>query len=162
MVIKRSQIAAASINWEDKAAGLESLAAELKIGLDSMVFIDDSEVECERIRQFLPMVDVICLAECRPEELAAVLEDYRGFDSVSLSQEDRRRGAMYGEERLRRIDRASSADPKSYYQSLEMTLQIGEAKAEQAARVSQLTQRSNQFNLTTKRYSEEEISASAA
>jgi len=157
MVLREEHIAAARIAWQDKATGIRQLAEDLNIGLDSMVFVDDSEFEIEYVREVLPEVVSIHLPVERAVENRDVLASCGLFDSLSLSEEDKKRGAMYKAEARRKKLRAKAGDLENYLRSLEMVLTVAFADEFSIPRIAQLTQRTNQFNLTTRRYSEEEI-----
>jgi len=155
-LIGRSQIVASRINWTNKAENLVSLADELNIGLDSVVFVDDSPQEQMLIRQLLPEVTVLSV----PEDLrtySKVLTCDGIFDSMSETDEDKARTTMYQQETRRKTDMQSYADLNNYLKSLGTIARIRDVDDEVVARVSQLTQKTNQFNLTTRRYSELEI-----
>ena len=157
MLLREEHFASILVNWRDKASNIEAIAAELNIGLDSLVFVDDSEFEVEMVRSLLPEVEVLHLPAARASENRALLAACGLFDNLSLSEEDRRRGEMYRAEVKRQEHRAQATDLESYLTSLEMKVWIGPVDAQTADRVAQLTQRTNQFNLTTRRYSESEI-----
>lgn len=157
MVLKRSHIAAARINWADKASNLREIAHELNIGIDSLVMVDDSAFEVDLIRQFVPEVRVIGLPPGRATEYRTVLAGCGLFDTLTVTTEDRARGAAYREEAARRQAQQESTDMDSFLRSLEMILEIRMTDAFALPRVAQLTQKTNQFNLTTRRYSEEDI-----
>ncbi len=157
MVLKEEHIAAAQIEWQDKATGLRRIARDLNIGLDSMVFMDDSEFEIDLVREVLPEVTVIHLPADRAVENRDILAACGLFDSLSLSEEDKKRGAMYKAEARRKKLRTQAADLMHYLESLEMVLTVRSADEFTIPRIAQLTQRTNQFNLTTRRYSEDEI-----
>ena len=159
MVLQQEHIAAHRINWEDKASNIRRLAIELNIGLDSMVFVDDSEFECQLIRQEIPEVEVLLLPGKRPTSYRQTLLACGLFDSLALSQEDRRRGAMYQAEAKRKAVLETATDLPSYYRSLQMEVDIRFADDFAVPRLSQQTQKTNQFNLTTRRYTEAEIRA---
>lgn len=157
MVLKVEHIATAQINWKDKVANLKQIALHLNIGLDSLVFVDDSEFEVNLIREILPEIEVIHLPEKRAVEYRDILASCGLFDSLTLSEEDKTRGAMYKAEATRKKLRTNMKDIKTYYKSLEMVLEIRFPDEFSIPRVAQLTQKTNQFNLTTKRYSESDI-----
>jgi FkbH-like protein len=157
MLLRREHIAAARINWSDKVSGLTQIAEELELGLDSLVFVDDSPLEADMVRQHLPQVTVVELPEGRAVENREILSSGGWFDTLSLSQEDRQRGAMYRAEAARREMREQSRDLGSYYGSLEMVLEIRVADELAIPRVAQLTQKTNQFSLTTRRYGDADI-----
>lgn len=157
MLLEEKHIAAFQINWNDKAANLRLIAGDLNIGLDSMVYADDSEFEINLIRQFLPEVEVIYLPADRAVENRDILAGCGMFETLSLSEEDKKRGAFYKAETGRKKLRAQATDLTDYLKSLEMVINIGFADEFTIPRIAQLTQRTNQFNLTTRRYSEAEI-----
>lgn len=161
MVLKREHIAAWRIDWSDKAANLAALARELNIGLDAMVLADDSAFERERVAQALPEVAVLALDPGRPEEYAGILASCGLFDTLTLSAEDRSRGAMYRAEAQRRRLRTELPDLGDYLQSLKMRAAFRAVDAMTVPRVAQQTQKTNQFNLTTRRYNEAQIKALA-
>lgn len=158
-VLRRRHIAASRINWNDKAANIRELAVELNIGLDSLVFIDDSDFEVNLVRQELPEVEVLHLAKDKVFHAREMLIERGWFDTLTVSREDRARGSMYAAEAERKQLLSAATDLDSYYRSLEMRLSISFADAFSIPRVAQQTQKTNQFNLTTRRYSEADISA---
>ena len=157
MVLKEEHIAAAQIEWQDKAAGLKQLSRDLNIGLDSMVFMDDSEFEIDLVREVLPEVAAIHLPADRAVENRDILASCGLFDSLSLSEEDKKRGAMYKAEARRKKLLIQATDLFNYLKFLEMVLTVRFVDEFTIPRIAQLTQKTNQFNLTTRRYSEEEI-----
>ena len=157
MVLKEEHIVASQINWEDKATNLRKIAAHLNIGLDSLVFVDDSEFEVNLIRQILPEVTVIHLPKDKAVEYKDILASCGLFDTLIFSTEDRNRGAMYKIEEERKQLQVQAPDLQGYLKSLEMVVELKFADDFTIPRVSQLTQKTNQFNLTTRRYSEADI-----
>ena len=157
MILREKHIATAQVNWQDKARNLKQIAIDLNIGLDSMVLIDDSEFEVNLIRQVLPEVEVIHLPKNKAVKYRDILTACGLFDTLTLSVEDKKRGAMYRAEATRKKLQAQATDMKTYYKSLEMVLEIRFAEELSIPRIAQLTQKTNQFNLTTKRYSEADI-----
>ena len=157
MVLKEEHIATAQINWGDKAANLRQIALDLNIALDSFVFMDDSEFEVNLIRQVLPEVEVIHLPKNKAVEYRDILVSCGLFDTLTLSEEDKKRGAMYKAEATRKKLQTEITDMDTYYRSLEMELEIRFPNDFSIPRVAQLTQKTNQFNLTTRRYSESDI-----
>ncbi|MBF0098641.1 MAG: HAD family hydrolase [Magnetococcales bacterium] len=156
-VLKRQHLSAWRINWQDKPSNIRELANELNIGLDSMVFMDDSPFEIELVRQALPEVAVIHFTRERLYQIRQLLASSGLFDTLTVSQEDRSRGRMLRAEAERRQLQSASTDLNSYYHSMAMQLVIRFADANSVARVAQLTQKTNQFNLTTRRYSDADI-----
>jgi len=157
MVLKRDHIVAVRINWQDKAANLRQIAADLNIGLDSMVFVDDSEFEANLIRQTLPEVEVLHLPKEKTVEYANILASCGLFETLAVSAEDKKRGMMYHEERQRKQLQSQSTDIITYYKTLEMMVDICPADDFSVPRIAQLTQKTNQFNLTTRRYHDADI-----
>lgn len=149
-LIRREHLAAWRIAWTDKADGIVELAEELNIGLDSFVFVDDSPIECERVRTALPGVWVI-QAPSRPEEHAQLLRRTQPFAAVVVTSEDRIRTQAYRQERERKSLRSSLVDLNSYRASLETRLVARVANPGDLERVAQLSQRTNQFNLVPDR-----------
>lgn len=162
MVLRRSHFAALRVNWRDKAANLRELAAELNIGLDSMVFADDSEFEINLVGRELPEVGLLHMAKSRLYQLRETLAACGWFDTLTISREDRLRGGMYAAESQRKQLLGAATDMDSYYRSLQMRLTITLADSFTIPRVAQQTQKTNQFNLTTRRYSEADIAGFVA
>ena len=158
MVLKRDDIASFVANWTDKASNIRAIAAELNIGLDSLVFVDDNPFERSLVRRELPMVAVPEVSD-DPATFAQTLADAGYFEAAAVTEEDRVRTAQYRGNRQRDQLKASATDLDAYLRSLEMQLlwrrfdQIG------LQRTVQLINKTNQFNLTTRRYSEEDVVA---
>ncbi|MCA9737460.1 MAG: HAD-IIIC family phosphatase [Gemmatimonadota bacterium] len=159
MVLRRDDVAAWRINWQDKASNLRELAAELNIGLDHMVFVDDSEFEVNLVREMVPDVEVLHLPVAEAVHKRDRLAACGLFDTLTVADEDRQRNAMYRAEAGRRRLQSEITDLSAYLASLEMEVEVRFADALSTPRVAQLTQKTNQFNLTTIRYSEADIQA---
>ncbi len=157
-LVQRSHLAAWRINWDDKAGNIVALSAELNLPLDSFVFVDDSPRECQRVREALPQVTVLQVPDPLYEYPSLLLQDGL-FDTVSVSDEDRNRAALYREQAERERDRSIHVDVDGYLASLHQTMSFWEAGEKDRPRIAQLTQKTNQFNLTTRRYSEGQIEA---
>lgn len=157
MLLRKKHFAAMRINWHDKAHNLVELSREINIGLDSMVFIDDSPFECEMVRKELPDVSVIELPKL-PELYPALLDESVFFSSVSFSEEDKKRGGLYQirKQQQELMDTSDSLD--DFFVSLAMELSIKQNEKKLVPRISQMCKKTNQFNLTTIRYSENDIS----
>ena len=151
-VLRREHFAATRINWRDKAQNMKELAAELNIGLDAMVFVDDNPAERALMRQLLPDVRTLEVPS-DPLKYSQVLADTHHFDRLSLSAEDRQRARLYRDQSERRALQASVHSLDSFLESLEMRAEIFPASAGTLARVFDLVQKTNQFNLTTRRHS---------
>jgi FkbH-like protein len=156
MVLKKSHLAAWRINWDEKATNLRRLVEELNIGMDSVVFIDDSEFEIDWVKKELPAVRTLRVPE-DPSRLRSVLLEEGLFDSLSLTAEDRQRSKLYGAERQRKDLETSAGTFRDYLLELGLEAEIGVPGEAEIPRVAQLTQKTNQFNLTTRRYSEGDI-----
>jgi FkbH-like protein len=157
MILKEEHIVSSQINWNDKAANLKQIALDLNIGLDSIVFVDDSEFEVDLIRNILPEVEVIHIPIDKTVDRRDILVSCGLFDTLILSEEDRSRGIMYKAEASRKKLQSDVTDMKTYYRSLDMVVGIHFPDEFSIPRIAQLTQKTNQFNLTTKRYSEADI-----
>lgn len=156
MILRRTDIAAFVANWDDKAGNLRAIAAQLNIGLDSLVFVDDNPVERARIREELPMVAVPELPE-DPAHYARCLADAGYFEAVSFTTEDRQRTEQYAANTRRDELLESSGRVDNFLRRLEMSTLCGPFAAVDLPRVTQLINKTNQFNPTTRRYSTEEI-----
>ena len=163
IVLNKDYISAYRINWDDKASNIKALATELNIGLDSMVFIDDNPTERELIKQMLPMVAVPDFP-AQPYELPAffkqITDDY--FALYSLTEEDRKKTEQYKANAKRAEEQSKFTDFSDYLRSLDIHLKIQRADGFNTPRIAQMTQKTNQFNLTTRRYTEADIKSFAA
>jgi FkbH-like protein len=156
MLLNKSHLVAWRINWEDKASNIDSIVAELNIGMDSVVFVDDSPRERALITDCLPEISVIEVPEGEPASPELLLRDCF-FETISQTVEDVSRTRMYQEQEVRSEARQRFSDLSDYLQSLQTVVRISEANEDSINRVTQLTQKTNQFNLTTRRYTEAEI-----
>jgi FkbH-like protein len=156
MVLRLDDISAFVANWDDKVSNIRSIQKALNIGFDSMVFIDDNSFERNLVKSMLPQIAVPDL----PEDPALYLDFLRSlnlFETASYSSEDESRTKQYQAEFGRNISMQSFGSYDEYLQSLEMKAKCGPFEKFDYPRISQLTQRSNQFNLRTVRYTETEI-----
>jgi len=161
MVLKRSSFAAFVANWTDKAANLRAIAAEINIGLDALVFADDNPFERNLVRRELPMVAVPEL----PEDAAfyaQCIADGGYFESVRMTAEDFSRAGQYQANAEREFARQATSDLPAYLKSLEMEMRVTPFDALGQARITQLINKTNQFNLTTRRYAERDVEAAMA
>jgi FkbH-like protein len=156
MVLKREHFAAFRINWLDKSVNMSALAHDLNIGIDSMVFIDDNPVECELVSQQHPECEVVCLPE-QPYLLPQVVEKLEGFENLKLTKEDREKGKMYQAQVARKQFETIYQSLDDFLANLEMEVFIERASNFTIPRISQLTQKTNQMNLTTRRYTDADI-----
>jgi FkbH-like protein len=158
MLLKRSDIACFVANWTDKATNLRQIASELNIGLDSLVFADDNPAERAIVRRELPMVAVPELPD-DPTLFASTIAAAGYFESLRLTQEDLDRSAQYQANARRSSLLASATDLQGYLRSLEMRAIWNRFDRVGQPRIVQLINKTNQFNLTTRRVTDEEIAA---
>jgi FkbH-like protein len=161
MVLRLDDISCFMANWTDKAANLREIARRLNIGLDSLVFIDDNPAERALVRRLAPEVAVPELPE-DPAGYILAIEPYRHFQTLSITPEDLRRSDYRRADAEREEALGGSADVEGFLRSLAMAARVGPVTPLSLDRAAQLIERSNQFNLTTKRRSAAELSALAA
>lgn len=158
MVLKKQHFAAYRINWTDKATNIKELAEELNLGLDSFVFIDDNPTERELIRQMLPTVSVPEFPSQPyelPEFFRQVLDEH--FKVYSITDEDKKKTEQYKANAARAQAQQSFADFGAFLESLDIQITIEAANEFNIPRIAQMTQKTNQFNLTTKRYTDADV-----
>lgn len=156
MLLRESDIAVFQANWSDKASNLEAIAAVLNIGLDSLVFLDDNSAERAQVRAALPMVAVPEL----PADAAwytAYLSSAGYFEAVAWSDEDASRSASYAANAQRAEVQSKSRNLGDYLAALDMALSARPFDLQGRGRIAQLINKSNQFNLTTRRYTEVDV-----
>jgi FkbH-like protein len=158
MVLKEAHVAVFQINWQDKASNIKAIADALSLGVESMVLLDDNPAEREQVRQALPEVAVPEL----PTD-AALHSRYLlasgCFEALSFSDEDRIRADYYQTNAARAVMIDASGDLDAFHRSLEMTITFAPFDVVGRDRIAQLIAKSNQFNLTTRRYTPAEIDA---
>ncbi len=159
-VLKVEDFAVFTANWNDKANNLLAAARQLNIGADALVFLDDNPAEREIVRSLgagvgVPEVDL-------PERFAETVDHAGYFEPVSISEDDRKRAQMYAQNAQRAAAEASFTDYGGYLDSLEMQAFIEPFLPERMERITALANKSNQFNLTTRRYTVSEMQAVAA
>jgi FkbH-like protein len=156
MLLKLDHIAVFQANWNDKATNIQAIAEELSVGLDSLVFVDDNPVERGLVRKLLPQVAVPELPE-EPAYYARTLAAAGYFDAVAFAGEDLKRADFY-QDNARRADlQRQVGGVDAYLASLDMTITFQPFDATGRARIVQLINKSNQFNLTTRRYTDPEV-----
>lgn len=156
MLLKEEHIAVFQANWDDKATNIRAIAKELALGLDAFVFLDDNPVERGLIRREIPEVAVPEL-DNDPASYARTLAAAGYFEAIGFSEEDRARADMYQANARRLSLQGQTSDLQSYLRSLEMRILFGSFDRTTRSRVTQLINKSNQFNLTTRRYTEPQI-----
>ena len=158
ILLKKEAFSAYRINWQDKATNIKELATELNIGLDSMVFVDDNPTERELIKQVLPMVAVPDFPEqpyMFPDFFKQLVNAY--FKVYSVTDEDRKKTEQYKANAARANAQAKFVDFDSFLESLDIQITIEKANEFNIQRIAQMTQKTNQFNLTTKRYTDADV-----
>lgn len=157
MQLRDEHITIRKINWSDKVSNLRDIARKLNIGLDSLVFVDDSSFEINFIKAQIPEVTVLQVPERLYNYPKMLRENMDLFYNLSSTQEDKQKIRMYKQQVLRESAKKEFSDIEAYLASLELKLTIFEDDRSIIPRMSQMTQKTNQFNLTTKRYTEGDI-----
>jgi FkbH-like protein len=158
MILRLDDFVSFKANWEPKSDNIRQMAAELNLGLDSFVFVDDNPAEIDIVRQFVPEASTIALGP-DPAEYVSELQDCRFFEPRNITAEDVARTRQYQSETQRQAFAASVTDMDAYLGSLAMEGEVGDFTALDVPRLSQLINKSNQFNLTTRRRSEADLLA---
>ncbi len=156
MLLREDHFACIKINWQDKANNIKEISKELDIGVDSIVFLDDDKTNRALIRELIPEVAVIDL----PEDVSLypqVIKNLKCFNLFNITKEDAERGKMYVDQKKRSVFKLSVDDLDTFIKKLEIKTLVRLADESTLNRITQLTQKTNQFNLTTKRYKEEDI-----
>ena len=158
MLLRENHVAVFQANWNDKATNITAIAKELALGLDAMVFVDDNPAERGLVRQLLPDVAVPELP-ADPALYARTLLASGYFEAVTFSAEDRARADFYQDNAQRVALQQQAGDVDGYLASLDMTITFMPFDETNRARITQLINKSNQFNLTTRRYTEADVRA---
>lgn len=161
MALRREDIACFMANWDDKAVNLQRIATELNIGIDSLVFVDDNPVERARIRGSLPLVAVPEL----PADAGQYVRTLAGagyFEAVAFTADDKERAEQYTANLARKSLQQSAQSMDDFLASLDMTVTYGPVRPVDLARVTQLINKTNQFNTTTRRHTAETVQQFAA
>jgi FkbH-like protein len=156
MLMKLKDIVAWRINWQRKSDNIKSLAKELNLGLDSFIFIDDNPVECSEVQLNCPEVLTLRLPS-KVAEIPGFLKHIWAFDHIKVTNEDSKRTEYYKQNVKRERVRQSSLKFSDFLKELQLDIKVSEVQPNEVFRVSQLTQRTNQFNATTIRRSEAEV-----
>jgi FkbH-like protein len=151
MVLREEDIAVFVANWNTKVDNIKTIREVLNLGFDSMVFVDDNPFERNMVREYLPQVTVPELPE-DPADYVRALSELNLFETSAYTDEDRDRSRQYREESNRKLHEKAFTDVDGYLQSLAMKIAIRPFDTPNLPRIAQLIQRSNQFNLTTRRY----------
>lgn len=156
-LLRHDDISVVKCNWQEKSANLVAIAAELNIGLDSIVFVDDSPYEIEFVRQNLPMIDVLSVPENLFEFPLMLRRKARWFWRFAQTEEDRNKASQYKQQSLRLEFLQRFSTLQEYLKGLELEVEISRNKMDEAPRVAQLCQKTNQFNVRPVRYTEQDI-----
>jgi FkbH-like protein len=159
MILSRTDIAVFEVHWQSKVESIKRIASKLNIGLDALVFVDDSPKEIGEVRERLPEVSCVLV----PDELAhlpALLAETDYFDLAEVTDEDRRRTEMMAADGLRQHTQETMSE-EEFRKSLELKIEVFEVEKQHLSRVAQLINKSNQFNLTTIRRTQDEVEALA-
>ena len=155
MVLKEDNFTCIRINWNDKAVNMKEISDELNIGLDSMVFFDDDPVNREYVKSNLPEIQTVEISD--PSNYSKILKSMNDFQVLKITDEDTTRNKMYLEQRKRTELKTQVGDLQDFLKQLGISVKIKNADNFTIPRISQLTLKTNQFNLTTRRYQEEDI-----
>ena len=157
MILKEEDFACVKINWDDKVVNLQKIAEELNIGLDSMVFFDDDPLNQEYVKNSLPGILVVDLPK-DSSQYPQIITEMKEFDVLKITEEDTKRNDMYFEQKKRKEFEDQVGNYGEFLKQMNIEVEIKKADSFSIPRISQLTLKTNQFNLTTKRYHEEEVS----
>ena len=156
MILRKKNFASIQINWDDKAQNLKQIAEEINIGLNSIAFFDDDKINRERIKQEFPEVLTIEVPD-DPSQFSLILKNLNDFNVLQRTDEDIQRGQMYAQQRERKELEKSISNLDDFLEQLDIKVKMKNSNEFLIPRISQLTLKTNQFNLTTRRYQEEEI-----
>jgi len=156
MILKEEHFASMRINWKDKVTNMKELVQEINIGSDSLVFIDDDPVNREFVKSIFPEILVVDLSN-DPSTYASTIENIIDFSVLKITDEDKNRGKMYLKQKMISELEESTPDLQTFLSQLDLKIIIKEVNEFTFPRVSQLILKTNQFNLTTKRYQESDL-----
>jgi FkbH-like protein len=157
MQLREMNITINKSNWSDKVSNLKEIAQELNIGLDSFVFVDDSPFEVNLIKELLPEITVLQVPNKLYKYPKMLRENIGLFYNLSFTAEDKKKIEMYNQQVNRETLKNEFANIENYLASLELNMTVYEDEESIIPRMSQMSQKTNQFNLTTKRYTEGDI-----
>ena len=157
MVLKPEQIVVSKVNWQDKPQNLREIAAELNLGLDSFIFVDDSDFECNAVRSQLPQVKVLQVPANLPDYPGLIEQAAQWLTGAGVSAESLGKTEQYRMRAQALAAQAQFGSQDEYLRSLQLQVTLTRNARDSVARISELSQKSNQFNLTTRRYTEADI-----
>ena len=156
-MLRDSSLFIKKVNWEDKAQNIKEIAANLNIAEESIVFVDDSDFEINLVKEKFPVVSTFQVP-LRKHEYPQMIREVVGlFYNISISDEDKLRNDMYKQQNVRESLKSEYRNIEDYLRSLELRMNFYVDDLSIRTRVAQMTQKTNQFNLTTKRYSESDL-----
>jgi FkbH-like protein len=156
MVLREENFATMKINWNDKISNMKEIAEELNIGLDSIIYFDDDPINRELMLKAIPQIMTVSLPE-DPSLYASTLMRINDFNTLAVTSEDMKRGQMYKQEQKRTELKNSASNVEDFLKELEIKVTMKKADNFTIPRIAQLTLKTNQFNLTTRRYQEEDV-----
>ena len=157
MLLKNEHIILKKLNWNDKASNLREIAKELNIGLDSLVFIDDSDFECQSVKHQLPTVKTVQVPKMLSDYFRVFEGVKRLFETSVSLQEGQSKTGQYRIRNAGDLEGSKFETPQDYLRTLNLNVELQRDLEESIPRISELTLKSNQFNLTTQRYTSGEI-----
>ena len=155
MILKEDNFACVRINWNDKVVNMKEISDELNIGLDSMVFFDDDPVNIEYVKSNIPSIETVMVSD--PSNSCEIIKSMNDFQVLKITSEDTARSKMYIEQKKRVEFKTQVGNLEDFLKQLNISVNIKNADDFTIPRISQLTLKTNQFNLTTRRYQEEDI-----
>uniref|UniRef100_UPI0040474594 HAD-IIIC family phosphatase n=1 Tax=Algoriphagus sp. TaxID=1872435 RepID=UPI0040474594 len=157
MILKEEHIVIKKVNWVDKASNLRVIASELNIGIDSLVFVDDSNFEINLIKEQVPEILTIQVPTAISDYPDLILKNVYTYFNLVLNSDDAKKTEMYKQQFERENSKTAFSSIEDYLASLEIELTVVKNDKAQMPRIAQLTQKTNQFNLTTYRYTESQV-----
>lgn len=161
MVLREENFATLKINWNDKISNIIEIAKELNIGLESIVYFDDDPINRELMSKAIPQIMTVSLPD-DPSLYASTLMRINDFNTLAVTSEDMKRGQMYKQEQKRIELKNSASNVEDFLKQLEIKVTMKKANNFTIPRIAQLTLKTNQFNLTTRRYQEEDVQTFAS
>ncbi len=158
MLLRKKYFSVLKINWQDKAANMKEIAGELNLGIDSLVFFDDNPVERDYVKSMLPEVKAVDVPE-DVSKYSRALQELVEFEQISITSEDIKRNEMYEANQKRQEAQAQYDSLEDYLAGLGSVISLENASEFTIPRITQLSQKTNQFNMTTVRYQTDDIAA---
>jgi FkbH-like protein len=157
MILKEEHIVIKKVNWIDKASNLRAIASDLNIGIDSLVFVDDSNFEINLIKEQVPEILTIQVPTAISDYPDLILKNIYTYFNLVLNSDDAKKTEMYKQQFERENSKSAFSSIEDYLASLEIELTVVKNDKAHMPRIAQLTQKTNQFNLTTYRYTESQV-----